>query len=274
MPPGYRLHWWYLPLECSFQVIINLQNGILAGSWWETHDICQSMDDAIDSVFCQRARKLIPDILIVESIESVQAFLLFGLYILPFNPVGLSCTYFGIAIKLATQLNLRMKTTSAASSREFEVRKRVWWTAYALQLYIQTVGVIRNKLTFPRRTSTLHGRTVSICRADIGNDYPVDMEDLQPKERINAFQNTRAMLKLSIFMENAQEGMWVCPHPFWNLWVNQKVRVWWTMTEWYMEMLYKISCILENALAATGKVLPREPFAKISTYRSMPDASW
>ncbi|KAG8354796.1 hypothetical protein FVEN_g7205 [Fusarium venenatum] len=157
----------------------------------DARDICQSMDDSIDSIFYQRAKKLIPDILLVESTESVQAFLLFGLYMLPVNPVGLSYTYFGIAIKLATQLNLHMNTTSAVFSKEFEVRKRVWWTAYALE----------------RRTSALHGRPVSVPRADINADSPVDMEELQPKERINTFQNTMAMLKLSIFMENAWEGV-------------------------------------------------------------------
>ncbi|CEI69936.1 unnamed protein product [Fusarium venenatum] len=156
----------------------------------DARDICQSMDDSIDSIFYQRAKKLIPDILLVESTESVQAFLLFGLYMLPVNPVGLSYTYFGIAIKLATQLNLHMNTTSAVFSKEFE-----------------TVGIMRNKLTFPRRTSALHGRPVSVPRADINADSPVDMEELQPKERINTFQNTMAMLKLSIFMENAWEGV-------------------------------------------------------------------
>lgn len=53
----------------------------------------------------------------------------------------------------------------------------------------------------------LHGRPVSISRADIDVDTPVDMEDLQPKERINTFQNSMAMLKLTIFMEDVRDAM-------------------------------------------------------------------
>jgi len=33
------------------------------------------------------------------------------------------------------------------------------------------------------------------------------MEDLQPKERINTFQNSMAMLKLTIFMEDVRDAM-------------------------------------------------------------------
>jgi hypothetical protein len=102
----------------------------------DAHDICQSMDDSIASKLYQGAIKRIPDILAVGSIESVQAFLLFGLYMLPVDPAGLSYTYFGIAVKLATQQNLHRKTESIMSSRELEVGKRVWWTACALERYI------------------------------------------------------------------------------------------------------------------------------------------
>ncbi|EKJ73982.1 hypothetical protein FPSE_05825 [Fusarium pseudograminearum CS3096] len=152
----------------------------------DAHDICQGMDDSTTSKFYQVAMKLIPDILVVESIESVQAFLLFGLYTLPTDPAGLSYTYFGIAIKLATQLNIHLKTTSIACARDLEVRKRVWWTAYALERF-------------------LHGRPASISRFDANADLPVDMEELQPKERINTFQNTMAMLRINIFMEDARD---------------------------------------------------------------------
>lgn len=102
----------------------------------DAHDICQGMDDSTTSKFYQVAMKLIPDILVAESIESVQAFLLFGLHTLPADPAGLFYTYFGIAIKLATQLNLHLKTTSISCARDLEVRKRAWWTAYALERYI------------------------------------------------------------------------------------------------------------------------------------------
>ncbi|KAF4345768.1 thiamine repressible regulatory thi1 [Fusarium beomiforme] len=157
----------------------------------DAHEICQTMDDTIASIFYRKATNLIPDILAMGSIESVQAFLLFGIYVLPIDPAGLSCTYFGIAIKVATQFNLHQKTTRDASPREVELQKRVWWTAYALE----------------RRICILHGRPVSISRLDIDANLPIDLEELQPKERINTFQNNMAMLKLTIFMEDARDGI-------------------------------------------------------------------
>ncbi|EGU84527.1 hypothetical protein HZS61_013840 [Fusarium oxysporum f. sp. conglutinans] len=157
----------------------------------DAHDICQIMDDTIASTFYRKATNLISDILGIGSIESVQAFLLFGIYVLPIDPAGLSCTYFGIAIKVATQFNLHQKTIRDLSPREVELRKRVWWTAYALE----------------RRICILHGRPVSISRLDIDANLPIDLEELQPKERINTFQNNMAMLKLTIFMEDARDGI-------------------------------------------------------------------
>ncbi|RBR23324.1 uncharacterized protein FIESC28_03907 [Fusarium coffeatum] len=157
----------------------------------EAHDICKTMDDAAASTLYGKARGLIPDIMSANCIESVQAFLLFGLYTLPTDPAGLSLTYFGLATKLATQLNLHQRNTQSVFPREYEVQKRVWWTVYALE----------------RRSCILHGRPVSISRADIDVDTPVDMEDLQPKERINTFQNSMAMLKLTIFMEDVRDAI-------------------------------------------------------------------
>ncbi|KAJ4255034.1 hypothetical protein NW762_009838 [Fusarium torreyae] len=156
----------------------------------DAYDICQSMDDTIATTFYRKATNLIPDILSMDSIESIQAFLLFGIYVLPIDPAGLSCTYFGIAIKVATQFNLHQRITGDISHREIELRKRVWWTAYALE----------------RRICILHGRPVSISRLDIDANLPIDLEVMQPKERINTFQNNMAMLKLTIFMEDARDG--------------------------------------------------------------------
>nr|CEG04998.1 unnamed protein product [Fusarium clavum] len=91
------------------------------------------MDDTLALTFYPKASSLIPDLLGMDSIESVQAFLLFGIYMLPIDPAGLSCTYFGIAVKAATQFNIQPE--SNLSPREIELRKRVWWTAYTLERF-------------------------------------------------------------------------------------------------------------------------------------------
>jgi hypothetical protein len=165
------------------------------------------MDDTIVSTFYHKATNLIPDILRMGCIESVQAFLLFGIYVLPIDPYGLSCTYFGIGIKVATQFNLHHKTIQDLSPREVELRKRVWWTAYALERYVQSQRSLLQDLIENSRICILHGRPVSISRLDIDANLPIDLEELQPKERINTFQNNMAMLRLTIFMEDARDGM-------------------------------------------------------------------
>ena len=114
----------------------------------EAHDICKTMDDTAASTLYGNARGLIPGILSANCIESVQAFLLFGLYTLPTDPAGLSLTYFGLATRLATQLNLHQRNTQSISPRECEVQKRVWWTVYALERFVHGLIFIRNKLTF------------------------------------------------------------------------------------------------------------------------------
>ncbi|CAG7561090.1 unnamed protein product [Fusarium equiseti] len=105
----------------------------------DAYSINQTMDDTLASTFYRKASSLIPDLLVLESIESVQTFLLFGIYMLPTDPAGLSCTYFGIAIKAATNIQQR--------------------------------------------------------------------KELQPKGRINTFPNNIAMLRLTIFKEDARNKM-------------------------------------------------------------------
>ncbi|RSL39773.1 hypothetical protein CEP53_013819 [Fusarium sp. AF-6] len=157
----------------------------------EAYSVCQTMDDALALTFYRKASNMIPDILAMASLESIQAFLLLGIYVLPIDPAGLSCTYFGIAIKVATQSNMHHKSGDELSAREAELRKRVWWTAYTLE----------------RRICILHGKPVSISRLDIDANLPTDLVELQPKERVNPFQNNLAMLKLTIFMEDARDGI-------------------------------------------------------------------
>ncbi|KAM5352109.1 hypothetical protein ACJ41O_004832 [Fusarium nematophilum] len=165
--------------------------GSCRGLTRDAYNVCQTMDDTLALTFYRKASNLIPDILAMASLESIQAFLLFGIYVLPIDPAGLSCTYFGIAIKVATQTNMHQKCGGTIPAREIELRKRVWWTAYTLE----------------RRICILHGRPVSISRLDIDANLPTDLIELQPRERINPFQNIMAMLKLTIFMEDGRDGI-------------------------------------------------------------------
>ncbi|KAF9629126.1 hypothetical protein BFW01_g10329 [Lasiodiplodia theobromae] len=92
-------------------------------------------DDILALEFYHKASGLISDVIAVASIESVQAFLLLGVYTLPIDAAGLSCTYLGIAIKIATQNGMHRKHHKTLASRQVELRRRLWWTAYTLERY-------------------------------------------------------------------------------------------------------------------------------------------
>lgn len=51
----------------------------------------------------RQATKLLPEVIHLASLESVQACLLFGLYALPIDASGLGYVYLNLAIKLAMQ---------------------------------------------------------------------------------------------------------------------------------------------------------------------------
>lgn len=84
----------------------------------------------------QQAAKLIPDMLAIASVESVQAFLLLGVYTLPQDTSGLAYTYLGVAIKMAIQNGMhRTYSGVPLDAHASQVRTRLWWTIYTLEKY-------------------------------------------------------------------------------------------------------------------------------------------
>ena len=105
--------------------ILTTRNGI--------SDSQTSPDDEVALTFYRAAIALIPDVISLASIESVQAFLLLGVFALPIDACGLSFTYFGIAIKMAVQNGMHRKYSLNLDARTIELRNRIWWTAYTLE---------------------------------------------------------------------------------------------------------------------------------------------
>ncbi|KAF2180860.1 hypothetical protein K469DRAFT_729574 [Zopfia rhizophila CBS 207.26] len=159
------------------------------------HDNTQSTDDQLALAFYHRASKLIPDVIAAASIESVQAFLLLGVYALPIDAAGLSCTYFGIAIRIAMQNGMHRKHHTNLEPRQIELRRRIWWTAYTLE----------------RRLCVLHGRPVSIARADVDCDLPGDRPELRAFTNVNTMPNILAMIKLTDVLEAAGNKRYLDP---------------------------------------------------------------
>ena len=104
-------------------------------------------DDQIGLELYRFSCRLIPDLITVASVETVQAFLLLGVYTLPIDTSGLAYIYYGLAIKMAIQNGMHRKLLAGNVSAEIiEVRNRLWWSAYSLERYIT--------LSTPRHLST------------------------------------------------------------------------------------------------------------------------
>ena len=91
-------------------------------------------EDAVGVMFYQQACKLVPDVITVSSLESVQACLLIGIYTLPLDASGLSYIYLNLAVKLAVQNGMHRKYPGEGLDPIVkETRSRVWWTAYTTE---------------------------------------------------------------------------------------------------------------------------------------------
>lgn len=97
-------------------------------------------EDTIGVMFYQQACKLVPDVITVASLESVQAILLIGIYTLPLDASGLSYIYLNLAVKLAIQNGLHRRYPAEGLDPFIrETRNRVWWTAYTTEKYARAV---------------------------------------------------------------------------------------------------------------------------------------
>lgn len=91
-------------------------------------------DSEVGVTFYQMASKLIPDVITVASMESVQACLLLAHYALPLDTQGLAYTYLGLGIKMAIQNGMHRRYTGAdLDVWTVETRNRLWWTAYMVE---------------------------------------------------------------------------------------------------------------------------------------------
>ncbi|KAL1887556.1 hypothetical protein Cpir12675_006504 [Ceratocystis pirilliformis] len=114
-------------------------------------------EDAVGVMFYQRACMLVPDIITIASLESVQACLLIGLYTLPLDASGLSYIYLNLALKLAIQNGMhRNYSTNAWPAVIRETRNRVFWTVHAIE----------------RRVGIFHGRPLSIAPSEVDATLP------------------------------------------------------------------------------------------------------
>lgn len=93
-------------------------------------------EEEVGVTFYQPAIRLLPEIIELSCLESVQACLLFGFYALPVDAAGLGYIYVNLAVRLAMQNGMHRRcTTDAFTPMMVEGRNRVWWMAYSLERY-------------------------------------------------------------------------------------------------------------------------------------------
>lgn len=91
-------------------------------------------EEDIGTTFYQQAIRLLPEIIELSSLESVQACLLLGYYALPIDASGLGYIYIDLAVRLAIQNGMHRKCkNNAFSPIMIETRNRVWWTVYSFE---------------------------------------------------------------------------------------------------------------------------------------------
>ncbi|KAI0902506.1 hypothetical protein F4806DRAFT_490977 [Annulohypoxylon nitens] len=140
-------------------------------------------------VFYHQASKLIPDVIAAASIESVQAFLLLAVYMLPVDAAGLSCVYLSIAIRIATLNDMHRNLTAMIRPKKIELRKRLWWSVYTLE----------------RRVCILHGRPLSISQSEVDCETPSGSLKPRLSPSSDVLQNFLVMIKLTNMLELAKD---------------------------------------------------------------------
>ncbi|CAH0051466.1 unnamed protein product [Clonostachys solani] len=141
-------------------------------------------EDSIGVMFYQQACKLVPDVIAISSLESVQACLLIGMYALPLDASGLAYTYLSLAMKLAVQNGMHRRCPDhGLDASAFKVRNLVWWTVYTMERSgcpSRRISARKKVLTVDipyRRLEVFHGRPLSISMSEIDADMPVEQQD-------------------------------------------------------------------------------------------------
>lgn len=111
-------------------------------------ELSDCSEDSVGLVFYHVASKLVPDVFLAASYESVQAFLLLAAWALPISTGGLSYTYFGLSMKMAIQNGMhRNYVGDECDGRIIELRNRLFWTVYTLEMYNLSTILLETVLT-------------------------------------------------------------------------------------------------------------------------------
>ncbi|KAI2860846.1 transcriptional regulator family: Fungal Specific TF [Aspergillus niger] len=187
-------------------------------------------DDRIGMDLYRFSCRLIPDLITTASLETVQAFLLLGVYTLPIDTAGLAYTYYGLAIKMAIQNGMHRKHISPTIPQVIvEWRNRLWWTAYSLE----------------SRISILHGRPVSVSPSETDADMPADLAELRPPSGISNLPNVTAAILLTKKLEKVAQvilRLRRCPRSHQDTYLHQLYNLRADLSKWWDSLPNTVHC--------------------------------
>ncbi|GKZ39462.1 hypothetical protein AbraIFM66950_000370 [Aspergillus brasiliensis] len=187
-------------------------------------------DDRIGMDLYRFSCRLIPDLITTASLETVQAFLLLGVYTLPIDTAGLAYTYYGLAIKMAIQNGMHRKhITTTIPQVIVEWRNRLWWTAYSLE----------------SRISILHGRPVSVSPSETDADMPADLVELRQPSGSSNLPNVTAAIHLTRKMEKVARvilRLRRCPRSHQDAYLHQLCNLRTDLAKWWDSLPKTVHC--------------------------------
>ncbi|ETS79378.1 hypothetical protein PFICI_09231 [Pestalotiopsis fici W106-1] len=144
-------------------------------------------EDDIGQTFHGAARKLLPYIIVSPSFQSVQALLMMATYNFSLDPSGTSYAYLSHALSLGVEQGMHdQKYYDAEPSKTLaEVKRRVWWTIYILQMQL----------------SIKYGRPHFLDPFDVTVQRPVDIPELHPLKEVSSFENQLGLINLTLMTQ-------------------------------------------------------------------------
>ncbi|GAT31238.1 PrnA-like fungal specific transcription factor [Aspergillus luchuensis] len=187
-------------------------------------------DDRIGMDLYRFSCRLIPDLITTASLETVQAFLLLGVYTLPIDTAGLAYTYYGLAIKMAIQNGMHRKHIAPSVSPVIvDWRNRLWWTAYSLE----------------SRISILHGRPVSVSPSETDADMPADLVKLRQPSGISNLPNVTAAIHLTKKLGKVAQiilRLRRCPRSHQDTYLHQLCNLRMDLSRWWDSLPKTLHC--------------------------------
>lgn len=159
-------------------------------------------------LFYQHARSLVPDIIELNSIRTVQAAFVIGVYLLPASAISSSYIYLGLALRKALALDLHQETEEThISDIERELRRRLWWAVYSLERFVPTSRSFRTSFDKKRHrcTTVKLNRPRSIEAAIITVNMPTRLPALDSQQAFNNVDHQRANAQLMLILDRIEE---------------------------------------------------------------------